>query len=327
MDDDWPISQPFVDANDEDAQWQINDQPGQRHREYLTGWEAKNQAGVKGRLVEVVHGFKGNDEGKPRTLIVFEWRLVPGDNVARIRNVKIIAAFKAIGTRDGVRPGGNLTDWDPVPIDWAPKNPVLSHFSKASETDTASTELGAQAGYQSYLSFSGKRNDGSTQTVERIGYRYITGSPLFVDKNNGTVNGMEWRFAENLQLKSGVQYEVRTAVLLRRTEDDFDKFNVTVVAEANFSRLGHTFGKVCRALKLRPTDGPAGFDPKVLPGSSNGEAGDDDVAARATTRDWRNLDGLNLEEELVKDWGVASADDLPKTEAKPAEGEDASDKK
>jgi hypothetical protein len=282
---------------------------------------------VKGRLVEVVHGYKDNDEDKPRTLIVFEWRLVPGNNVERIRNVKVVVAFKAIGTRDGVRPGGSLEDWDPVPIDWAPKNTVLSHFSQAAVEETASTELGAQAGYESYISLSGKRTDGSKQTVERIGYRYITGGPLFVGKNSGTQNAMEWQFAENLQLKSGVQYEVRTAVLLRRSEDDFGKFSVSVVAEANFTRLGHVLGKMCRALRLQPTDGPAAFDPKVLPGSSKGEAGDDDVAARPTKRDWRNLSGLNLEKELLKDWGVASADALPKTEAKPAEAGDASDEK
>lgn len=310
MDDDvdWPISQPFEYANEEEAEFRFHDKPGQTHREDLIGWEVKKRSGVKGRLVEVVHGYKDNDKGKPRTLIVFEWRLVPGMGDDRIRNVEIVVAFCAIGTRDGVKPGGNLDDFDPVPIKWSPKDVVLSHFSQAPVTETVNAEVGAQAGYSSYFSLTGKRNTGTAQTVERINYRFFAGSPTYVGKSCGTRNAMKWELAENAQLKSGVQYEVRTAVLLRRRRYDFGKFNVVIVAEANGSKTS----RLLRALKIRPSDGPAAFDPKVLPGSSNGEAEDDDVAARATTRDWQNLNDLDLEGVLIRDWGVGSAEELAK---------------
>jgi len=311
-----------MDANDEEAEWQFHDKPGQTHREDLIGWEAENRSGVKGRLLEVVHGYKDNDKGKPRTLIVFEWRLVPGVNGDRIRKVKITAAFQAIGTRFGVPPGGKIDDWDPVPIDWVPNETILSHFAKFSVTEVVDTEVGMQAGHPPYIGVTGKRNTGSTQTVERIDYRYITGTPTYVRKNMGTRNGMQWEFMENVSLKSGVQYEVRTAVLLRRKPYDFDKFNVTVVAEANMSRPGLLVDKVLRALKILSNDGPAAFNPNVLPGSSKGEEGDDDVAARATKRNWKNLDKLDLEEVLVKDWGAASLEELSKTDAPSIEGAD-----
>ncbi|KAF2248071.1 hypothetical protein BU26DRAFT_519832 [Trematosphaeria pertusa] len=322
MSDDWPISQPFEYANEEEAEWQLHDRPGQTHREDLIGWEAKDCSGVKGRLVEVVHGYKDKDKRKPRTLVVFEWRLVPGAGDNRIKNVKIIVDFRAIGLRDGVRPGNSVADYDPVPIQWAPDKTILSHFSQAPVTEAVNTEYGGQAGYNPYLALTGKRNTGSSQTVERINYRYITGGPTYVGKNSGTRNAMKWELSENAQLKSGVQYEARTAVLLRRQPLDFGKFNVTTVAEANHSLTA----RLLRALPIRPKDGPAAFDPTVLPGSSKGEAGDDDVAARATTRDWQNLDKLNLEDVLIKDWGVSSAEELAKKAAQvPGEGAAASE--
>lgn len=308
MGDDWSISQPFGYANEEEADFQFHDKPGQTHREDLTGWEAKKRSGVKGRLLEVVHGYKDNDEGKPRTLVVFEWLLIPGVGDDRIQNVEILVAFQAIGERDGVKPGASLADYDPVPIQWAPDKVIMSHFSKAPVTESAGNEYGVEAGYSPYFNLTGKRNTGTSQTVERINYRYITGGPTYVDKNSGTRNAMKWEVSENAQLKSGVQYEVRTAVLLRRPPYDFGKFNLTILAEANGSRTS----RLLRALRIRPTDGPAAFDPTVTPGSSKGEAGDDDIAARSTMRDWKDLDHLDLKKVLVKDWGVDSAEEWAK---------------
>ncbi|KAI0444431.1 hypothetical protein F4803DRAFT_549236 [Xylaria telfairii] len=308
--DNWPISQPFLDPNTEDAAWKTNDKPGQVHREDLIGWEAQNHSGIKGRLVEVIHGYKNHDEDMPRTLIVFEWRLIPGINVELMRNIKITVAFQAIGTRNGVRPGESISDWDPIPLDWAPKQTTRSFFSKTTVTETGNTEHRAQASYDSYLTLSTKQTSGTTQVVERINYRYITGVPTRVKKNAGSRNAIEWQFGENVQLKSGVQHEIRTAVLLRRQGFDTGKFKVIVFAETNMSRPGYLLDKLYRAVELRPTDGPAAFDPTVFPGSSRGDNGDEDIAARKTMRNWQSLDGLDLEAELLKDWGVASAEDL-----------------
>ncbi|KAI1827696.1 hypothetical protein F4861DRAFT_330559 [Xylaria intraflava] len=309
MDDNWPISQPFFDLNTEEASWQINDRPGQVHREDLIGWESRNHSGIKGRLVEVVHGYKDNDEDKPRTLIVFEWRFIPGINAHRIRNVKITVAFEAVGPRSGFCRGDRLSDWDPVPIDWAPRNLVRSHFSRNLEIEAVSTEVGAQVGYRSFAVVGANLGLTTTQVVEPINYRYITGTPTRVNKNAGSRNAMEWQFGENVQLKSGVQHEIRTAVLLQREGYDTGKFKLTVVAETNMWWPGRLIDKLYRTLRLRPTDGPAAFDPTVLPGSGTGKSDDEDVAARPTLRNWRNLDELDLEAELLKDWVVPSPHD------------------
>ena len=307
MGDEWTISQPLQYANEEDAQFLHHDRPGQTHREHLTGWEADNRSGVKGRLVEVVHGYKGGDEGKPRTLVVFEWRFVPGAGGGRVKSVEILVSFHATGERDGVAPDDSLDDYNPVPIQWAPDKPVLSHFSQASVTETSSSEYGATGGYDPYLSLTGKRASGSSQTVVRIDYRLFTGAVAYTT-GTGPANAVKWTLAENAQLKSGVQYEARTAVLLRRQPYDDGKFDLAVKVEGHDSLTD----RLLRALHLRPRDGPAAFDPAVLPGSSDGEAGDDDVAARPTVRNWKDLDKLDLEQILVKDWGVGSAEEVAK---------------
>ncbi|KAI0140418.1 hypothetical protein GGR57DRAFT_425961 [Xylariaceae sp. FL1272] len=303
MGDDWTISQPFQYVNEEDAQFLHHDRPGQTHREHLTGWEAENYSGVKGRLTEVVHGY--NDKGKPRTLVVFEWRFVPGAGRARIKNVEILVSFHATGERDGVAPGDRLDDYNPVPIRWAPNKPVLSLFSQATVTETGSNEFGATAGYDPYLSLTAKHGDELSQTVVRIDHRRFTGAVAYTT-GTGPPNAVKWTLSENAQLKSGVQYEAHTAVLLRRQPHDRGKFDLTVKVEGHDSRTH----RLLRAMHLRPRDGPAAFDPAVLPGSSDGEAGDDDVAARSTARNWRDLDKLDLEQILVKDWMAGSLDEL-----------------
>ncbi|KAI8274113.1 hypothetical protein K4K60_010028 [Colletotrichum sp. SAR11_57] len=315
MSDDWLISVPFDYVNEEEAEWRFHDRPGQTHREDLVGWEATNRSGVKGRLVEVVHGYKAGSKKTPRTLVVFEWRLLPGPAADRIKEVEIIVAFRAIGRREGIKPGDSIADFDPVPIQWAPNEMIPSHFCQAQITEAVNVEYGVQAGHEPYIGLTGKRNTSSSQVVERIDYRYITGSPTYIDKSSGTRNAMKWELSENAQLKSGVQHEVRTAVLLRRQAYDFEKFNVAVIAQANDTGVRRMLRTMQRMLRIPSADGPASFDPKVLPGSSDGEVGEDNVAARKTTRDWQNLDNLDLEDVLLKDWGVGSVEDLVKKAA------------
>ncbi|KAJ8130506.1 hypothetical protein O1611_g3121 [Lasiodiplodia mahajangana] len=236
-----------------------------------------------------------------RTLIVFEWRLIVGINAECLRNVNITVCFQAIGTR-GVGPGQTISDWDPSPLAWAPNRTSRDHFSHVGITDTRNIpEHAAQADCQSSQTPWTKQTSGSTQVVKRIDYRYLTGTGTTINKNARKYNAVEWGFGESVQLKSGEQYEVQTAVLLRHEVHDKGKFNVTVVAEANVSRPRYTLDKSYRAVGLRPTDGLAAFDPKVLPGSS-GDSEDDNIAGRPTARDWRNLDKLDLGLWFLEHW-------------------------
>lgn len=301
MEKDWPISLPFELPNLEDAQFRIHDENEQVHREDLTGWEKNNQSGVKGRFVEIIHGYKIKGEGTPCTLIVFEWLLVPGKRCNRLKNVKIDVGFRAIGNRDGVPLGGSLSAWDPVPIKWLPFEPVLSQFSTVPYSEKSSKELGLQAGYAPYISVAPKGTTETTLAVERIDYRYITGSKTYCGKNSGGSNGIEWKFEENVSLESGVQYLVRTAVLLQRKPHDFGKFAVTIESQANSSHLKRNFDSFLKATGLRPSDGPAAFDPTVEPSVSEDVNDSGDIAARPTTRDWKNLGQVDLKDVLIKD--------------------------
>ncbi|KAJ3567897.1 hypothetical protein NPX13_g6607 [Xylaria arbuscula] len=282
-------------------EFQIRDSPGQVHREGLLGWHANNQSGVKGRLFEVVHGYKGS-KNKPRTLIVFDWLFIPGSLGDRIKNVNIVVAFQATGTRDGVRPGGSLEEWDPVPIQWAPNDPILSRHAKPLVTEVVNREVAAAVGYEPFVTLEPKINKEVTTAVERIDYRYITGSPAFVSKNSGNWNAINWELRENFSLRSGVQYHVRTAVMLRRQPYDFGKFNVTVQAEANASYPKYIARLIIRALRFPPADGRTAFDPTIESNTVKEEERNNDIAGRETARDWRNMDNLDLMGELITDY-------------------------
>ena len=307
MDIQWDISQPFEYVNEEDAQFHFPSKHLKPHQEYLHGWEA-TQSGAKVRLLEVVHGYHGGDTKRPRTLVVFEFILVSGTNKTRLENVKIVVGFRATGKRDGVRPGGNLSDWDPVPVKWAPEQPVLpSNFVLAQATEAKNAEHEAKMGYDPYLNLGTKRGKGSTLAVERVNYRYIASSPALFIKNSLPMNAMKWELVENQAIQGGVQYQVRTAVLLRRKNSDYGPFDIFIDIQANDSfadKLMRIVGKVI------PHGSAGTFDPTVLPGSSDGEEGEDDVASRVTTRDWKNLETVNLQDVLIRDWGVASLEEL-----------------
>ncbi|KAH8648710.1 hypothetical protein BGZ61DRAFT_321149, partial [Ilyonectria robusta] len=165
------------------------------------------------------------DKKRPRTLVAFEFILVTGTNKTRLENVEIVAGFRATGARDGVPLGGNLSDWDPVPTKWAPEQPVLpSNFAAGQITEEKNTENELKGGYDPYVGLGTKRSSGSTLAVERVYYRYIASSPALFDKSSRPLNAMKWELVENQALRSGVQYQVRTAVLLRRKRSDDGTF-------------------------------------------------------------------------------------------------------
>ncbi|XXG97482.1 hypothetical protein Hte_003785 [Hypoxylon texense] len=295
--DQWKISLPYLQANEEDASFHIDDEDGQSHREMLTGWEKKNGSGVKGRTVEVVHGFLTGGKDIPVTLIVFEWLLVPGRATERLKDVTINIRFQAVGEREN-SPPCPIDFWDPVPINVAPYEPVLSQFSLVNIEGNRKWEVGATVGYAPFVTVQPMRGKGPVKIFERVDYRYITGRPQLDGRAYGEPNSVEWRFTENKTMEPGVQYLVKTAVLLKRKNNDFGKFVLVVQSSANRT---DTFLKTPR---LRKTDGPSTFDPTVKPSENPADRFHKDVARRPTIRPWKDLHTVSLDDILLTDMEV-----------------------
>lgn len=275
------------------------------HRECFVGWDADgHRAGVKGRLVEVLHGYVDNNLRQPRTLVVFEWCLVPGAYGERLKSVQILAAFQ-----------GEQIEYDPVPVVWAPDAPIHSYLSRSFVSNTKGGELGAQLGYTPIAGVTATGDNSTTRAVERIDTRRVFGTAVTY-KPKGTpqsadrdVNAVLWRLNENKTLHSGLQYHVRTAVLLKRRPEHVKPFALTVQAEANVTRMRKMMKTVLRMIKLSQdkTEGRTAFDPTVEPGTGADGVYDDNVAARPTTRDWRNLQTVDLNEILIEDNELSEA--------------------
>ncbi|GJN76877.1 hypothetical protein PLIIFM63780_000365 [Purpureocillium lilacinum] len=310
MEDDsetWDLDIPFQDANDDNADWKrVKNLPGELHRENVVGDKASSR--VKGRLIAVVHGYKTNGRGEPRTLVVFEWLLSSPAGSHRLENVEIEVRFLAEGRRAHMAPGETLAMWHPWPVEVAPSDPVTSQEAVVAVSRTRANELGIKAGYAPFFDVSAKTSPSKTLNYKMIDYRCIKGSTHFWAKNSGKHNAVLWEISENASLQSGVPYRLRTAVMLARNIGDRDKFSATVVTRTNVWPIQRVVEEPLRAVGIARLDDPIYFDPTVVPALKKKTAALDDddiqpadIAARRTRHNAAELGSVNIYEELIKD--------------------------
>lgn len=303
----WDFDIPFQDANLDNADFKaIKNLPGQIHRTDVTGDKATSK--IMGRLAEVVHGFERNGSGQPCTLVVFEWFLVSPAGSHRLENVEIDVIFQAHGRRWDMSPGEELAMWDPWPTAIFPQVPDTSLTSSALVERKSEGGIKLTAGYEPYLSGSGHKTKGITLKYERVDYRSVTGTLFYYNKNSGRRNAVRWTIRENETLQSGVQYHIRTAVLLNRCLGDSGRFKVTVVTRSNVWPLQRCLEQPLRAIGLKARDDPIYFDPDVLPGSiQKSKSGIIDVASKPTRHDWRNLGAVDITEYRLEEPAISIA--------------------
>ncbi|KFA55638.1 hypothetical protein S40293_09300 [Stachybotrys chartarum IBT 40293] len=307
----WDLDIPFQQSNDDNADWKrVKNLSGELHRENVVGDKASSR--VKGRLVAVVHGYKKNGRGEPRTLIVFEWTLSSPAGSHRLENVEIEVRFSAEGRRASMAPGETLATWHPWPVEIAPRDPVTSQEAVVGVSRTKAKELGIKAGFAPFFDVLAKTNPSRTLNYKMIDYRCIKGSTHFWAKNSGKHNAVLWEISENASLQSGVQYRLRTAVQLGRNIGDRGKFSATVVTRTNVWPIERVIEQPLRAVGIKRLDEPIYFDPTVVPvprkeGTAAATALDDpeveptDIAARRTRHNAAELGSVNIYEELIKD--------------------------
>ncbi|KAI1383515.1 uncharacterized protein F4822DRAFT_420885 [Hypoxylon trugodes] len=60
-------------SNEEEAHYRLQNEPGEKQREYITGYDRKDALRVLGRLTDVVHGKVAEDSDIPCSLLIFEF--------------------------------------------------------------------------------------------------------------------------------------------------------------------------------------------------------------------------------------------------------------
>jgi hypothetical protein len=195
---------------------------------------------------DVIHGFLKDGEG-PATLVVYEFRLG-----ARKKGRRIIQAEAKFTFRG--KDGGP----DPEVISIAPMGRMIAAETKQTESATTSRE--AKAGASQFgAEIGGSLKWEKSVTRETSDATTIYGDIDTVGRDRGEPNGASWTLIENKSAETGVPALVRTAVLLKREDDEEFESDFTIKASVDLaSTLSKLFGRT-------EVDDPILYDPTRPP--------------------------------------------------------------
>ncbi|KAG8677772.1 hypothetical protein FPOAC1_003800 [Fusarium poae] len=213
--------------------------------------ERKSAVDIRCSTIDIIHGFFAS-EGKEKdvfsTLLVLQFRFDPRKQARRISHVDIELRFSG-------------KDRDPEVFALSPNSNLRIAPMKQTETTTTGGELnvsvgGAGANVGSAL----KRN---REVQRETSYAAsLVGSIDLRGRNYGKANCASWTLIENPETKAGVPVSMKTAVLLKRNDEDLFQCMVTLKAKADWkTSLEWLVGAT-------PPDDPVLFDPTMDPTSN-----------------------------------------------------------
>ncbi|KAI0141144.1 hypothetical protein F4776DRAFT_614274 [Hypoxylon sp. NC0597] len=263
----------LADTNEESAHFRLQNEPGEKQREYITGYDRKGALRVLGKLTDVVHGRSSSssaeDDGVPCTLAVFEFAaLGQKPSRRRYREVQIEIVFAAHGTEGRPRVRANPADlsrWDPHVRGLAPHG----HKSLLQTTHKAGRrhafEVSAEAGMDPLATAGASYTYEISDEVVRGDCMVVEGTEAFVNRAAGKPNAARFTLRENGSQRSGVPRYLRVAVLLERRAGDEGLFLATVNVRAHVSVFADAGERVRKVMGRIPLDDAVVFDPKVPP--------------------------------------------------------------
>ncbi|KAI2473681.1 hypothetical protein F4781DRAFT_379823 [Annulohypoxylon bovei var. microspora] len=273
MDDD-PFEIVLTDANDESAHFRLQNEPGEKQREYITGYDRKSSLRVLGRLADVVHGrasSAASDDSAPCTLAIFEFAALGQTPSRRYREVQVEVVFAAHGAqgrpslRSHNKPGTDLSRYDPRVRGLAPRG----HRALLQTTHLATRKHGfeayAEAGTDPLATAGARYTYAVGDAVRRGDCMAVEGTEAFVNRAAGKPNAARFTLRENASQKSGVPRYLRVAVLLERRAGDEGLFLATVNVKAHVSVFADAGERVRRIMGSIPLDDAVCFDPKMAP--------------------------------------------------------------
>jgi hypothetical protein len=211
--------------------------------------QRKGAVDIRCSCLDVIHGLFTAEGEIFATLIILEFRFDPRKRARRIASADISLEF------GGMKPGENGPEvYAITPVGTMSLVPTTQHEELKR---TGSLQLGAAApvgvtatgsvGWEKSVS-----RDKSDQTT-------VTGSIDLVGRNYGKKNCASWTLLENPTTKTGVPVSMRTAILLKRKDENPFQCVVKIKADVDFkSSLERVFGG-------KPKDDPVLFDPDLPP--------------------------------------------------------------
>ncbi|RFU27757.1 hypothetical protein B7463_g8574, partial [Scytalidium lignicola] len=210
--------------------------------------ERKGAVDVRCLAIDVIHGYLEPDS-EPATLLVFEFRLDSRKRARRIAEAHLGFTFASDN-------GGTA---DPEVIQIAPKGRMILVPTKQQESSTVGGDANVGGGVLG-ATLGGSVKWEKTVSRETSDATAVVGSIDLVGRNYGGSNSASWTLLENRTMGTGVPAFVRTAVLLKR-EDEENEFRATFKIQAQADMVS-SFQKV---FGRTPKDDPILYDPTLKP--------------------------------------------------------------
>ncbi|KAH8745519.1 hypothetical protein BGZ57DRAFT_228312 [Hyaloscypha finlandica] len=244
----------FVEVNDNTLEYRLPNFGREQQKDFTGQDRLKENIVLCGRRINTIHG---QHDGVPHTLIIFEWYVHARTPRKRFKFVQIGVKFES---------SRNDPDYHPVIIEIAPRGSyALEETEDQVEKTrgwTPSASLGIHGtatlgtGYEYKLTRSGPRQD-------RI---IVNGMSLFGEGSSDPDRHYlaEWNLFENETAKTGVPRYFRTAVLLKRREDDMSPFTARFSIKTNISFLDDAGASLKKFRGLQVKDDPIIFNPNLV---------------------------------------------------------------
>ncbi|KAI6366355.1 hypothetical protein MCOR25_005170 [Pyricularia grisea] len=205
--------------------------------------ERRGAIDIRCHGVDVIHGFmqKGEDRA---TLVVYEFSFDSRKHGRRVERAQIEFLFSSLGRGK-----------DPEVVKIAHRGRAILCPTTQDEQISAHFDLNIPIGHSGYLG-SGRDVRVSRTTTDAT---IVVGSVDLVKRPYGPPNGASWTLMENASQRTGIPNFFRTAVLLRRFDDELFRSAFRIKAKVDFkTSIKHLLGG-------KPEDDPIIYDPSIRP--------------------------------------------------------------
>ncbi|KAJ8131450.1 hypothetical protein O1611_g2178 [Lasiodiplodia mahajangana] len=240
-----------LDPKGEGGAYRIKNQEGEVNRNHIL--ERGTRHIVQADLVDVLHGTL-EPNGDLATLVVTDFKFMPGADGRRFKLAQITYVFSGDQSQPGLI--------GPDVFNIAPKGHFsLGRTSREVEvghtvnlTIQAPAPVAPQVGYAMDLKRKYTQADQTT----------LEGTIQYQGREMGGKNVAKWILGENSAARSGIPTNIRTAVLLkRREEEDSDIFEATVEITVESDWKSTLVDATSKLLGRIPKDDPIHFDPTI----------------------------------------------------------------
>jgi len=262
------------DDGDDGSAFHLKNAPGEMQRQRIL--DRGSDLIVQGDLVTVIHG-KYTAEGPPATLIIAEFRFLSADNSRDFRQATITFKFSHPQSKDlrcpevvAIAPVGDTfllpnylkicahhmcwrTQFDRFSMNPTNLTEEVKHTANLSTEAKATVGVGVSGGVGWEL----------TRTIDKKDCGTLIGAIRAERRSGGPAirNTARWALAENRSQHDGLPSYLRTAILLKRKDNEKFQANINVQADVN---VAYAIENSLRNF-LGQTVDPVYFDPYLNP--------------------------------------------------------------